>query len=132
MNFTILKKEVTYKAVRSGKPGGQHVNKVATKIQIIWDVNHSKAIDQAELNILKQKLKNRISSAGLLMLSVQTSRSQSLNKKRAWENLLFLLQKSLEKPTKRVATKPKKSAILKRLRYKKHLSQKKLRRKKDF
>jgi len=130
LNLDILKSEVVYKAVRSSKPGGQHVNKVSTKIQISIDLTKSKAFTQEELDIIHHKLKNRIAKSGLLSLSAETSRSQYTNKKSAWDLLVFLLQKTLKQTKKRLKTKPKKSAVLKRLQKKKrHALKKELRKK---
>ena len=132
MNLDILNNELSFKAVRSGKPGGQHVNKVATKIQISIDINQSKAFSESEKSLLLEKLKNRLSKSGILTISIETSRSQYMNKKVAREALLLLLHKSLQRKKKRVPTKPKKSAVLKRLQKKKRHSLKKQGRKKDF
>jgi len=132
MNLDILNNELSFKAVRSGKPGGQHVNKVATKIQISIDINQSKAFSESEKALLLEKLKNRFSKSGILTISIETSRSQYTNKKLAREALLLLLRKSLQRKKKRIATKPKKSAILKRLQKKKKQALKKHNRRKDF
>ena len=132
MNTEILKKEVRYKAIRSSKPGGQHVNKVSSSVQLSFDIPQSKALNPYEKELLMTKLQHRLTKDGILMLKVETSRSQHFNKKTAWEKFLLLLEKSLKQPKKRVKTKPKKSAILKRLQSKKRHSLKKQNRRKDF
>jgi len=131
MNIDILKKEIQYKAVRSSKPGGQHVNKVSSSVRLSFDLTNSKALNEYEKDILKRKLQSRLTKDGVLMLKVETSRSQHFNKKEAWRQLLLLLEKSLQQPKKRLKTKPKKSAILKRLQQKKFRSLKKQNRRKD-
>ena len=131
MNIDILKKEIQYKAVRSSKPGGQHVNKVSSSVRLSFDLTNSKALNEYEKDILRRKLQSRLTKDGVLMLKVETSRSQHFNKKEAWRQLLLLLEKSLQQPKKRLKTKPKKSAILKRLQQKKFRSLKKQNRRKD-
>ena len=128
----ILKKEVCYKAVRSSKPGGQHVNKVSSSVQLFFDIPQSKALNPYEKELLMNKLQHRLTKDGILMLKVETSRSQYFNKKTAWEKFLLLLEKSLKQPKKRLKTNPKKSAILKRLQSKKRHSLKNQNRRKDF
>jgi len=132
MNKDILNKELQFKAVRSGKPGGQHVNKVSTKIQVSVDIKNSKAFTEQEKVVLLEKLKNRLSKSGIFTLSVEDSRSQYMNKKLARETVLLLFEKALKKKKKRIATKPKKSAVLKRLQKKKQQALKKQNRRKDF
>ncbi len=132
MNTDLLKKEVYYKASRSSKPGGQHVNKVSSSVRLFFDLPQSKALNPYEKDVLLDKLQNRLTKDGILMIKVEVSRSQHFNKKAAWEQLLLLLEKSLKRPKKRLKTKPKKSAILKRLQSKKHHSLKKQNRRKDF
>ena len=132
MNTDLLKKEVYYKASRSSKPGGQHVNKVSSSVRLFYDLLQSKALNPYEKEVLLDKLQHRLTKDGILMIKVEASRSQHLNKKTAWEQLILLLTKSLKQPKKRLKTKPKKSAVLKRLQNKKQHSLKKQNRRKDF
>ncbi len=132
MNTDLLKKEVYYKAVRSSKPGGQHVNKVSSSVRLFFDLSQSKALNPYEKELLLRKLQHRLTKDGILTLRVETSRSQHFNKKSAWQQLILLLEKSLKQPKKRLKTKPKKSAVLKRLQSKKQHSIKKQNRRKDF
>ena len=132
MNINLLKKEIVYKASRSSKPGGQHVNKVSSSVQLFFDLPQSKALNPYEKEVLLDKLQHRLTKDAILIIKVEVSRSQHFNKKTAWQQLLLLLEKSLKQPKKRFKTKPKKSAILKRLQSKKHHSLKKQNRRKDF
>ncbi len=132
MNIELLKKEIQYKAVRSSKPGGQHVNKVSSSVRLSFDLKNSKALNTYEKDILTGKLQHRLTKEGILIIKVETSRSQHFNKKAAWQQLVLLLEKSLKQPKKRLKTKPKKSAVLKRLQSKKQHSLKKQNRRKDF
>ena len=132
MNTDLLKKEVYYKASRSSKPGGQHVNKVSSSVRLFFDLQQSKALNPYEKEVLLDKLQHRLTKDGILLIKVEASRSQHFNKKSAWQQLLLLLEKSLKRPKKRLKTKPKKSAVLKRLQNKKQHSLKKQNRRKDF
>jgi len=132
MNIELIKKEVAYKAVRSSKPGGQHVNKVSSKIQLFFDILKSQAFSDQQKQHLQNKLGNRLINTSVIIISADNSRSQFQNKKVAFDRLVFILNKALQPTKKRLKTKPKKSAVLKRLKRKKRHSEKKNRRKKDF
>ncbi len=132
MNIELIKQEVRFKAVRSGKPGGQHVNKVASKIQLYFDINQSKALTNEEKARVLEKIAKRINNQGVLILSVETSKSQHTNKKQAVHNLIVLLERALSMPKKRKKTKPSKAAVYKRLQRKKQHAEKKKRRKTDY
>jgi ribosome-associated protein len=80
MNIELLHKEVIYKAVTSSGPGGQHVNKVATKIQLYFDVLNSLAFAKAEHERILTALSKQLTTEGLLQLNCQESRSQAKNK----------------------------------------------------
>jgi ribosome-associated protein len=125
-----LVKEVQFQTALSGGPGGQHVNKTESKIILTWDVSDSNQINEIEKQRIFNKLANRINSKGILHLSVAKSGSQHQNKKMAKDTFKTLLQKALEKPKKRIKTKPSRSAKLKRLQKKKQHSDKKQLRKK--
>lgn len=125
-NFTT---ELSYKTSRSSGSGGQNVNKVETSVTVMWNVSETKLFGEEEINIITEKLKNRINSEGILQLTVSESRTQLQNKKIATEKILEIVNKSLIKRKPRKATKPSKSQIAKRLDTKKKLSEKKENRK---
>lgn len=125
-NFTT---ELSYKTSRSSGAGGQNVNKVETSVTVMWNVSETKLFGEEEINIITEKLKNRINSEGILQLTVSESRTQLQNKKIATEKILEIVNKSLIKRKPRKATKPSKSQIAKRLDTKKKLSEKKENRK---
>jgi len=121
-------KEVQFQTALSGGPGGQHVNKTETKVILTWNVSESKQISSQEKHRILNQLANRINAEGVLKLSVAKSRSQHQNKKIAKDTFIKLIQKALQKPKKRIKTKPSRSAKLKRLQKKKqHSDKKKLR-----
>ena len=129
MKIEVLLKELNFKALRSSGPGGQHVNKTASKVEVSFNIAASKAFSETEKNSLLIKLKSKISSEGLLQLSCSETRSQHRNKAIAIDRLIELITKSFKKAKPRKKTKPSKSAIEKRLKTKKNQALKKAHRK---
>lgn len=121
-NFT---KELTYKTSRSSGAGGQNVNKVETSVTVLWKVADTEFFSNEEIELILEKLKNRINQDGILQLTVSESRTQLQNKKIATDKILELVEKSLFKPKPRKATKPSKRQIEKRIMAKKQISEKK-------
>ena len=121
-NFT---KELTYKTSRSSGAGGQNVNKVETSVTVLWKVADTEFFSNEEIELISEKLKNRINQDGILQLTVSESSTQLQNKKIATDKLLELVEKSLFKPKPRKATKPSKRQIEKRITAKKQISEKK-------
>lgn len=130
MNKDNIITELQFKAIRSSGAGGQHVNKVSTKIELIFDVYNSKSLDDTEKEKVYLKLKNRLTKDSILLLQCDESRSQFKNKELAIRRFLKLFENALKEPKKRKATKPTKSAIEKRLKGKKQAAQKKVNRNK--
>ena len=89
-----LDSELTFRASRSSGPGGQNVNKVNTRIELRFNVANSLLLSPEQKALLTEKLKNRISADGDLIIAVQESRSQLENKKIATEKFYLLLQKA--------------------------------------
>jgi len=118
-------KELEFKAVRSSGKGGQNVNKVSTKVELRFDVLNSNQLSDNERNRVLEKLKNRISLEGILVLNSEIERTQLGNKKKVIELFFELLDKALYKPKRRVKTKPTRSSKEKRLKEKKIKSDKK-------
>ena len=118
-------KEIEIKAVRSSGKGGQNVNKVSTKIELVFDVNASALLSEAEKARISEKLSNRISKEGKLILQSQESRSQLINKDIAIKKLYKLFESALKKEKPRKESKPTKSSKETRLKIKKVSSDKK-------
>lgn len=121
--------EFVFNATRSSGPGGQHVNKVSTRIELRFDVTGSKLLRDEEKEIILDKLANRISKDGKLLLVSQTERSQYDNKIKAIEKFNLLVRKALTPAKKRKKTVPTARSRVKRLEGKQLLSVKKTRRK---
>ena len=118
-------KEIIFKTSRSSGSGGQNVNKVSTKVELRFDLYNSLLLSDNQKERIGIKLKNRISSDGILILSSDSERTQLRNKKNVIELFFELLEKALLKPKKRVKTKPTRASKERRLKEKKIVSQKK-------
>ena len=112
--WKIKESELEYSAIRASGPGGQHVNKVSTAVQLRFDINASTMAEE-----LKQKLlawdDNRISKSGVVVIKAQRYRSQEFNKQDALLRLQQLVDRALACPAKRYKTKPTRSSVEKRL-----------------
>ena len=121
--------ELSYKTSRSSGSGGQNVNKVETSVTVLWKVEDSAVFTESEKERILFKLKNKINAEGILQTTVSESRTQLQNRKIATEKIQELVNKSLIVPKKRIATKPSRAKVEKRLESKKKLSEKKENRK---
>ncbi|MBQ0734592.1 alternative ribosome rescue aminoacyl-tRNA hydrolase ArfB [Aquimarina celericrescens] len=130
MNTSKIISELKFKAVRSSGAGGQHVNKVSSKVELSFDITTSEGLTNDEKLLLTQKLSSRLTKSGILVIQCGDSRSQHKNKELVIQRLLDILKTNLHIPKKRIATRPSKTSIAKRLENKKKLAQKKSNRKK--
>lgn len=121
--------EMEFSASRSSGPGGQHVNKVNTKVEIRFNIENTKLLTDEEKILLHQNIGNKINKAGELIIVSEEFRSQTKNRQSAIEKFFKLLTKVLSPLKKRIATKPSVSSKMKRRDDKKMLSAKKQNRK---
>ncbi|MFH1295705.1 MAG: alternative ribosome rescue aminoacyl-tRNA hydrolase ArfB [Bacteroidota bacterium] len=121
--------ELTFSASRSSGPGGQHVNKVSTKVELRFHVEGSRLFAPEEKELILEKLAKRINLDGELVLVSQSERTQLKNKERVIEKFYELLKKALTPRRKRKPTKPSPEAKEKRLEEKRLQAEKKERRK---
>ncbi len=130
MKKEIVLKELRFKAIRSSGAGGQHVNKVSSKVELSFAILDSEGLSYAEKERLLLKLNTRLTKENLLILQCDEARSQHKNKDLVVKRFLDVLKRALHIPKKRKPTKPSKSSIEKRLKSKKAAASKKLTRKK--
>lgn len=129
----LLIEECSFTTSRSSGSGGQHVNKVETKVTLLFDITGSRVLTHAEKQRITHQLKNRINKEGILLLSGDQQRSQSMNRKAVINTFSALIEKALKPKRKRRATRPTAASIRKRLEKKKQIGEKKRRRQRpDF
>ncbi len=129
MKKDILESELQFKAVRSSGAGGQNVNKVASKVELIFDLEVSLGLTDDEKVLLKKSISNRLTKDNVLLLQCEESRSQHKNKTLVIQRFFDLITKGLIIPKKRLPTKTPRSVIRKRLKAKRKVSDKKTNRK---
>lgn len=124
--------ECTFKTSRSGGKGGQNVNKVETKVELLFDISSSKLFSDEQKAVLLNKLSTRIIAEGVLQLTATTARSQLKNKELAIDKAIQLIQKALIPKKPRKETRPTLESIEKRLSDKQLKSMRKQLRKRLF
>ena len=115
--------ELRYRASRSSGPGGQHVNKVSSRVTLHFDVATSPTLDEAQKQRLLARLPTRIDKRGVLRLHCQKHRSQAANKELLGERFAELLREALHRPKRRRKTRRTRAAVERRLRQKKRRAQ---------
>ena len=130
MNKEKLLSELDFKAVRSSGAGGQNVNKVSSKVVLMFDLEKSSAISEEEKELLRKKIAQKLTQNNVLILNCDEDRSQVKNKSIVIKRFLSIIEKGLHKPKIRRATKAPRSVKEKRLNSKKIMSALKQNRKK--
>jgi ribosome-associated protein len=119
----IPRAELSYRASRSGGPGGQHVNTSSTRVELVWNVAESPSLSDAQRALIQEKLANRINGEGELLLVGGESRSQHQNKEAVTERFAELLREALHVPKARRKTRPSRASKEERLQEKKRRSE---------
>jgi ribosome-associated protein len=122
--------ELQFKAIRSSGAGGQHVNKVSSKVELSFNLTKSQGLTTKEKERFLLKIANRLTKENSLILQCDEARSQHKNKQLVIKRFFDLLKKALHVPKKRKPTKPSKSSIERRLKSKKVTSSIKVNRQK--
>ena len=124
--------ELQFRFSTSSGPGGQHANRSATRVTLLFDVAQSPSLDEGSRARLLEKLAPRLDSAGVLHVDVQDSRSQHRNREMAVLRFQLILANALAPQKKRRKTKPSRAAVERRLQEKKARSQRKKDRRRDW
>ena len=111
--------ELNYKASRAGGAGGQHVNTSSTRIELMWNLRATTALDDAERMLVESQLASRIDGSGFIRVVSSTRRSQTQNREAADARLVELVNGALVVKKRRKATKPSRGAREARLNEKK-------------
>jgi ribosome-associated protein len=113
--LAIEEDELQFRAARASGPGGQHVNKTSTAIELRFDARRSPSLPEDVRARLERLAGARLTQDGVIVLFAQGFRSQELNRQDALQRLLALLRQAAHKPKARRPTKPTYSSRLKRL-----------------
>jgi len=119
---TIPPTELHFQFSRSSGPGGQHVNRTASQVELTFDVLNSPSLNEAQRARMLSKLKSYIDTRGVLHLTSQTTRSQYRNRVEVVERFTLLLQRALHVPKRRIPTRPSRAAEARRLEGKQRAS----------
>lgn len=124
----IPRAELTFRATRSGGPGGQHVNTSSTRIELEWNVAVSPSVSEEQRTRILRALANRISGEGVLRITASEERSQHRNREAAEGRLVALVSRALHVPKARRSTRPTRASRERRLAAKRRRSETKRRR----
>src|SRR5437660_10199239 len=118
-NLSIPRGELQYRFTRSGGPGGQHVNRTATQVELTFDVLHSPSLHDEQRARLIKALRRRIDGDGVMHLASHSTRSQFENREDVTERFVTLLASAVTPVKRRNATAPTRTSKEKRLEAKK-------------
>ena len=115
MTLPDLSDELQYRAVRGSGPGGQHVNKASTKVELRWSLRDTAGFSESEVERLAAKLATRLTTEGELVLAEYATRSQHRNRELVTRRFYAVLAKALQRDKKRRKTKPTNASKKRRL-----------------
>ncbi len=120
--LTIPGSEIRFRFSRSGGPGGQNVNKLETRVELLFDLAHSASVTESQRQLLVLRLAGQVDASGMVRLVVSDTRSQLQNRELARARLAELLRRALRVRRSRRASSPPPGAIESRLNAKRHVS----------
>lgn len=115
--------ELSFRFSRSGGPGGQHVQKTDTRVELLFDVANSPSLSDAQRAKILERLRGYIDTSGVLHLTAQSERSQLRNREEVTARFKSLIRQALKTRKRRRATKPSAASKERRIRKKRHRSQ---------
>jgi ribosome-associated protein len=115
--------ELRFRFSRSSGPGGQHVQKTSTRVELLFDVANSPSLTDKQRSQVLERLSGYVDSAGVLHLFSQSARSQSRNRQEVVERFQALLRHALKRRKRRIATRPSAASRQRRLEKKRKRSQ---------
>lgn len=121
-DVSISDNELIYTFSHSSKPGGQHVNKVSTRVTLQFDVAHTPSLSEEQRELIQEKLKTRISKKGILRIVSQRHRSQRANREAATERFVELMREVLKETLPRKKKQIPPAAVERRIKDKKYRS----------
>ena len=124
-NLSINDDDLRFEFARSSGPGGQNVNKVETKVRLLFDLQGSRSLSSEQRTLIEERLATRITKAGILHVSSQRHRTREANRKATIERFVGLLAEALEEDEPRVRTRVPRVQRKRRLESKRRRSQKK-------
>jgi len=121
-HYVVPEGELGFRASRAGGPGGQHVNKASTRIEVLWDVVRSPSLEEEQRTRILTALASRMDAEGVLRVVAAERRSQLRNRQAALERLQALVDRALYRPPTRKPTRPPRAAKERRIKHKRHRS----------
>ena len=114
-NIVIAEAELSESFVRAGGPGGQHVNRTESAVELRFDVANSPSLPEAVRERLLQKRDRRLTAEGVLVIQARRFRDQARNREDARQRLAALIAAAAKPPKKRIPTRPSKAARRRRM-----------------
>jgi ribosome-associated protein len=111
--------EVSFRTSRSSGPGGQHVNKTESRVELIWNLQQTECLADPQKKLLAGRIRNRLTEDGTLILVSEKYRSQHRNREEVTQRFLHLVEAGLKPVKKRRPTKPTRASVEKRIQSKK-------------
>ena len=124
-DLSIPRHELTFRASRAGGPGGQHVNTSSTRVELLWNLDRSRALSGEQRQRLREKIAGRLDAQGNVRVVASAFRSQLRNREDAEDRLAALLRRALVIPKLRRKTRPTKGSVEQRLQSKRVIAEKK-------